>query len=380
MPQFRERPVVVFFRTPAFNPSERFIQAQAAGLVRYAPVFVGLEDKGNTIPELAGRMMLARNWVESARFRILGDPRPMAARLATLPVKLLHAQFGTDGLRALPLARALGVPLVTTLRGYEITRSSAALLGSGQLSWMQYAIGRRRLMREGALFLAVSEAMRGRAIAAGYPQERTITHYNGVDLERFRPGDAPEPGLILHVGRLVEKKGTEDLLAALAIARRVHGGARLVIVGEGPLRSRLEERAAALGVGPAVRFAGAADIDGVAEWMRRAWLLAAPSRIAADGDAEGLPNTVVEAASSGLPVAATRHAGIPEAVIEGETGILVEEGNAEALAAAIIAMLGIDSGKRRAMGAAARALAEARFDIRRQNALLEDRYDRLIAG
>ena len=190
------------------------------------------------------------------------------------------------------------MPLITSLRGYDVTRSDAALLRSGRLSWMRYALGKKRLQREGALFLAVSDALRRQAIARGFPEERTLTHYNGVDLGRFRPGDAPgEPGLVLHVGRLVEKKGTAVLIEALAGLP----DARLVVIGDGPLRGALERQA-----GPAVRFLGALPPDEVAQWMRRASVLAAPSLTAADGDAEGLPNVVVEAAASGLPVVATR--------------------------------------------------------------------------
>ena len=90
------------------------------------------------------------------------------------------------------------------------------MLLSGRLSWMRYILLRRRLFERGALFLAVSDAVRARAIRLGYPAGRTVTLHNGVDIDYFTPAaEAPEPGLILHVGRLVEKKGTRLLLEAL---------------------------------------------------------------------------------------------------------------------------------------------------------------------
>jgi colanic acid/amylovoran biosynthesis glycosyltransferase len=151
----------------------------------------------------------------------------------------------------------------------------------------------------------------------------------------------------------------------------------LVVIGDGPERGRLEKQAAALG--ERVRFLGALDAGAVAEWMQRAALLAAPSLTARDGDAEGLPTVIVEAAASALPAVATRHSGIPEAVTEGETGFLVPEGDAEALADRIALLLGsIDLRER--MGRAARAMAEAKFDVHRQTAQLEDMYDRLRTG
>ena len=357
-----ERPVAAIFRSALFNPSERFIRDQAAALTRWRPLLVGLERKGEPVPAI-----LPASALDRARFALTGRGGAIERELRAVGPRLIHAHFATDGLRALPLARALGVPLITSLRGYDVTRSGAALLGSGRLSWVRYALGKARLQREGALFLAVSDALRRRAIARGFPEARTLTHYNGVDLDRFRPGDAPaEPGLVLHVGRLVEKKGTRVLLDAIAGV----DGARLVVIGDGPLKSTLERRA-----GPSVQFLGALPPAEVAQWMRRAALLAAPSLTAADGDAEGLPNVVVEAAASGLPVVATRHSGIPEAVEDGETGFLVAEGDSAALAAGLRAALGVGP----EMGKAARALAERKFDRARLTRRLERIYDEVSA-
>ena len=150
----------------------------------------------------------------------------------------------------------------------------------------------------------------------------------------------------------------------------------LDIVGDGPLAPALRSRAAALGIAAAVEFAGALPADEVAAQLRRAWLLAAPSLTASDGDAEGLPNTVVEAAASGLPVIASDHSGIPEAVEDGRTGLLVPEGDVEGLAHTITGLLGAPD-RRSDMARAARALAEERFDLVRQTELLEAIYDRV---
>ena len=360
------RPVAALFRTALFNPTERFIQDQAAALTRWRPLVVGLERKGEVLPALREGMILPAGLADRLLFAARGRGGGIEARLRAAGPKLIHAHFGTDGLKVLPLADALGVPLITHLRGYDVTLSRGALIRSGRPTWIRYALGRGRLMRGGALFLAVSEALREKAVALGYPAERTLTHYNGVDLDCFHPGEAPrEAGLVLHVGRLVEKKGSAVLIDAMAGIE----GARLVVIGEGPLRGALERRA-----GPSVQFLGALPPDEVAAWMRRASVLAAPSLTAGDGDAEGLPNVVVEAAASGLPVVATHHSGIPEAVTDGETGFLVPEGDAAALSARIGALLGAEA-LRREMGAAARLLAEARFDRARQARRLEAIYD-----
>jgi glycosyltransferase involved in cell wall biosynthesis len=238
---------------------------------------------------------------------------------------------------------------------------------------MKYVLYRPGLQRRGDLFLAVSEALRRQAIARHYPAERTLTHYNGVDLDDF-PAGPGGPDTILFVGRLVEKKGVEILLRAFASVRRVRPGASLVIIGEGPLRSRLERLA-----GESVRFLGSLPPADVSAWMRRSTMLAAPSVTARDGDAEGLPTVIVEAAASALPVVGTDHSGIPEAIVEGETGFIVPERDAEVLAVRIETILSTPDLRGR-MGAAARVMAEQRFDFARQMRRLEEIYDHVRDG
>lgn len=366
------RPVAAIFRSPLFNASETFVQTHALGLRRYQPLLVGLERKGHVLPGLEDRLLVATAG-ERLRLKLLGGAGSLASRIRLLQPRLIHAHFGTDGLLALPLAEALSVPLVTTLHGFEVSRSTGAMLRSGRLSWSRYALLKRRLQRRCDLFIAVSEAIRVKALAQGFPEERTIVHYNGIDLDRFSaPAGGREAGLVLHVGRLVEKKGTRLLLDALASVP----DAKLVIIGDGSLRQPLEQQAARLGLGERVTFLGEQPPAEVARWMTRGALLAAPSLAAADGDSEGLPTVVIEAAAASLPALVSDHSGLPEAVEDGRSGFVVPEGNRTALATRLSEMLASPDLTAR-MGAAARAVAEERFDIVRQAAALEVHYDRL---
>jgi len=214
------RPVALVFRAPVFNASETFVRAQAAGLVRYQPLVVGREAKGHVPPELADRVLI----------------RPKLAQLRAYRPVLVHAHFATDGLAALPLAEALGVPLVTSLRGYDVNRSRSALLSSGRLSWMRYALFQRRLQRRGDLFLAVSDALRQRAIGQGFPAERTFTHYNGVDLRRFLAVGGDYGATNLHVRRVGGRRGAG---AQPPASPRKRGGAGSCGGGTGGGRAHL---------------------------------------------------------------------------------------------------------------------------------------------
>ena len=158
-------------------------------------------------------------------------------------------------------------------------------------------------------------------------------HRYGVELgpEDRRGELAGEGGPVLFAGRFVEKKGAAVLLEAM---RRLEPSIRppVVLVGEGPLGDALKRIAAPLGN---VEFPGWLPNVELRRRMRRALAVCVPSLAAADGDAEGLPNVVLEAMTEGVPVVASRHAGIPEAVVHEETGLLVPPGDPEALAAAL---------------------------------------------
>jgi glycosyltransferase involved in cell wall biosynthesis len=179
---------------------------------------------------------------------------------------------------------------------------------------------------------------------------------------------------VLFVGRLVEKKGCEDLLRAVAAGVR---SAKLTIIGDGPLREALSRLARELDV-PA-DFLGAQPHERVHDEMRRAQLVALPSRTAADGDQEGLPVVALEAAASGRPVVGYRHSGIPEAVIDGHTGLLALEGDVAGLAAVLAELLD-DPDRSQAMGTMARDRATQLFDLTATTARIEDVYDRVLTS
>jgi glycosyltransferase involved in cell wall biosynthesis len=246
-------------------------------------------------------------------------------------------------------------------------------------AYFRYPLLRRRLAREGHLFLCASSFIRQRLLETGFPESRTHTHYIGVDCQSIRPrADSEEELLILHVARLVEVKGTRYLLRAFARVAQTNDRVRLLIIGDGPLRRPLDALAASLGVAGRVEFLGALPHTEVLSWMRRAAMLVLPGVRTATGREEGLGMVLLEAAATGVPIIGSRVGGIPECIVDEKTGFLVPERDAEALARRMAELLQ-DPARRHSMGAAGRALIEDRFDIDRQTTVLENFYDSVLA-
>jgi glycosyltransferase involved in cell wall biosynthesis len=202
--------------------------------------------------------------------------------------------------------------------------------------------------------------------------------YHGFDLDRFGPfrgersardgSDAADPVMLLSVGRAVAKKGYGVLLDALA---RLPDGLhwRLVHVGAGEEIKALKSRAEALGLAGKIEWRGALAQEAVLDLYRSADLFTLACRIAGDGDRDGLPNVLVEAASQGLPAVTTTVAGIPELLTDGVDGLLVPPDDAAALAGALERAIR-DPALRRRLGRAAETRARTAFDHRRSIAEL----------
>jgi glycosyltransferase involved in cell wall biosynthesis len=232
----------------------------------------------------------------------------------------------------------------------------------------------RRLAGAGALFIATSNYVRHRLMERGFPSDRIVLLYAGIDLTQFPVEGAVDDGrTVLTVGRLVEKKGTEYLIRAFARLRRGNPSAHLAIVGDGPLRARLERIIDDLSLGSAVTLYGAQPTATVAQLMRTASIFCLPSVRASDGDAEGLGQVLLEAGATGKPLVGTNHGGIPEIVHEGDNGFLVPERDPDALADRLERLLA-DPTLRRRFGRAARVTIERNFNVRNQTAMLQELY------
>lgn len=255
------------------------------------------------------------------------------------------AEFGPTGVAVMGACRRLGLPLVVHFHGYDASVREVL---------ERYSAGYSVMFRQAAALIAVSRRMRGRLIELGAPTG--ATHYNpcGVNCERFGGAEpARSPPVVISVARFVEVKGPRFTLEAFAGALRLFPGARLRMIGDGPLLGGCRALAAGLGIEHAVTFMGRQPHHVVAEEMRRARLFAQHSVEAASGAVEGTPVAVLEAGASGLPAVATRHGGIADVVADGETGLLVEERDVAGMAQSMLRLLRDPAGAA-ALGAEAR--------------------------
>lgn len=291
----------------------------------------------------------------------------------------MHAHFGPDGVSVMPLARRLRIPLIVTFHGGDCTVARHSLWLSGKLYNYHFLLREGKLKKDAALFLAVSGFLRSRLLDRGYPDQKVRTHYIGVDTEKFKPAErAGDEPYILCVGRHVPKKGIDVLLRAFSRMTKKHQALSLLQVGSGPLTGTLKTLAHTLGIEARVRFLGAQPHDKVVELMRGARVFALPSQEARNGDSEALGIVFNEASACGVPVVATRHGGIPEAVLDGETGFLVPEKDDAALAEKLDLLLTDDALARRMSRRGREYVCEV-FDLRRQTRVLERIYDE-VAG
>jgi glycosyltransferase involved in cell wall biosynthesis len=272
----------------------------------------------------------------------------------------VHAHFGGLAASAARIAaRLCGLPWSFTAHARDIFHESVD------------EVALQQKLASATCTITVSRFNRDYLVGTlGAPAERVHVVYNGIDLAALplaAPAAPEREPLIVGVGRLIEKKGFCDLVAACARLRERGVAFRCEIVGSGPLEAELLAQIGALGLGDRVRLCGALTQAEALDRMRRAALVAAPCVVAGDGDRDGLPTVLLEALALGRAAISTPVTGIPELIADGETGLLVPPGDPESLARGIERLLR-DPELRSALGARGRARMERDFDIHRNAA------------
>jgi colanic acid/amylovoran biosynthesis glycosyltransferase len=315
-----------------------------------------------------GAALRALNFVRFGR-KALGLSTLIRATGNFEPVSfdVIHCQFGQLGVVAEELrqCRAITGSLVTSFRGADAMKYASE--DPARFS---------TLFANGSRFLAVSDAIRNRLIQIGCPEDRISVLRSGIDLRRFErrqdrtPGDSVN---LISVGRLAPNKGIEVALSAIRILLDAGIDLHYRVVGTGPQLAELQQQTAALGIESAVTFEGALDSDGVIDALNQSDILLAPTTSGLHGDQEGLPNCLKEAMAVGVVAIGTNMGSIPELVADGVNGYLVEQRDAEALAAAVQSALADWKSSARMIGEARRRV-ESEYDIEKLNDDLEKLY------
>ncbi len=302
------------------------------------------------------------------------ETRRLSARLDEHKTTLLHIFFGNTGIQLLPLLRepSRRWPAIVSFHGADVLV---------ELDQPAYRRAFLEMLGRVDLVLARSQSLIAALIKTGCPPEKIRLNRTGIPLEQF-PFQArawPTDGQwrLFQACRLIDKKGLPTSLRAFAAFAKMYPQARLAIAGEGPRLDELKRLSAELGVADRVDFPGFFNQDDLRKQLYASHFFLHPSEQGRDGNQEGVPNSVLEAMATGLPVFATTHGGIPEAVEHGVNGWLVPEGDHAVLGQALID-LAADPNRLTAMGEAASKFVTENFDLPAQVRKLEGYYQEAI--
>jgi glycosyltransferase involved in cell wall biosynthesis len=322
------------------------IYRQITALKRCAPVVIAQKrEQSERFPFEAVQLVPkpAMHFLRRFWFRQLRDSpwqisdaelRALLGILSRSDARLLHIYFGQIAVHLLPLIRAWKHPSIVSFHGADVTVD---------MKKPSYREATRQMLDAVKLVLVRSESLRRALTELGCDETKIEIQRTGIPLEEFPFRERSFPSRsrgsewrLVQAGRLIEKKGLPVTLRAFAVFLDRYPNATLTIAGEGPLLGELQKLARELNIEGRVSFTGFISQEQLRETYYQSHIFLHPSQIGHDGNQEGVPNSMLEAMASGLPVFATEHGGIPEAIENGVSGILVPEDDHEALSRALL--------------------------------------------
>jgi colanic acid/amylovoran biosynthesis glycosyltransferase len=321
--------------------------------------------------------LLVHGWLKFVERRppivYRGEYQTLDSLLRRHGADLMHIYFGHTGVHLLPFIEQWDKPCVVSFHGADVAHKQDV---------KDYPAKLRRLFNAVPLVFARSQSLVDRLIHLGCPPEKLRINRTGIPVNEFPfVNRQPPPNgkwRVVQACRLIPKKGVATSLRAFAVFKKDNPGAEFFIAGKGPLQPELEMLAGGLGIHRDVHFVGFLSQSKLLELYASSHLFLHPSEISPNHDQEGVPNSVLEAMATGLPVVATRHGGIPEAVDHGYTGLLVAEEDHVGLANAMQLMTSSPDLLRQ-MGERAHSIILERFEQDAQIDRLESFYEEAIA-
>ena len=382
-------PTVACYCQDFLKPDMQHVHRQIMSLSRWQPAvitqkrehadqfpFPDERKRLKVLPPLPWRN-LRRAWFRHVKRAPLVIPASRVHRLIyesmRFDAKVVHIFFGHIGVQLLPFIAASPRPVVVSFHGADVG------VDAERPAWRAAL---QQVFQRSVLILARSESLLDSLEKLGCPRQKLRLQRTGIPLDAWpflaRPQPADGAWHFVQACRLVPKKGLRTTLQAFAEIAGRYPNSTLTLAGDGPLREALRHAAVSAGLADKVRFPGFLDQDALRRLIYSAHAFFHPSETPADGNREGVPNALLEAMASGLPILATQHGGIPEAVTHGASGHLVPEGDAPALAHAALDLLA-DASRYQTMSAAARAEVSTKFERGAQTAILESYYDEAAA-
>jgi colanic acid/amylovoran biosynthesis glycosyltransferase len=302
-----------------------------------------------------------------------GELRALMKVLERRSARLLHIYFGHIAVHLLPLIRAWPRPSIVSFHGADVMVD---------MNKPAYREATRQMLDVVKLVLVRSESLRRAVADLGCDQKKIEVQRTGIPLDEFPFRERNFSGSdgewrFVQAGRLIEKKGLPVTLRAFASFLKRYSKATLTIAGEGPLLGHLQELARELKIDNRVSFTGLISQEELRDLYYGSHVFLHPSETGPDGNQEGIPNSMLEAMASGLPVFATEHGGIPEAIKHGVSGVLVPERDEEELAWTLLNAVEDQRFLARVARGGAEVVGE-NFELRLQAGRLEDAYLKTI--
>jgi len=380
-------PVVACYCATFLKPEMLHIYRQIIALERVSPVVITQKrensgrfpfDKIDIVPKPALHF-LRRFWfrqVSDKPWKIsASELRVLMKVLEKRNAQLLHIYFGQIAVHLLPLIRAWENPSIVSFHGADVMVD---------MNKPAYRETTRQMLDAVKLVLVRSESLRRAVVDLGCDEKKIEVQRTGIPRYEFPFRErnfaaATTEWRFVQACRLIDKKGLPVTLRAFASFLRQYPNATLTIAGEGPLLSQLQNLARGLKIDGHILFTGFISQEQLRDIYYASHIFLHPSETGPDGNQEGIPNSMLEAMASGLPVFATQHGGIPEAIETGVSGVLVPERDQEALAQALLSAVQDRDFLSRIAQSGAEVVRE-KFDLRVKARCLEDIYLRLIGG
>ncbi len=324
---------VLHFKTTYLNRSETFIDRLVRNHQEFEPViatcYKGAFTDGLNVYKMPKKGI--SGFKNTTRLKLNSSPDFLYDVFKKEQPDIVHGHFGLDSYRLIPLIKKFNVPFIVNFYGHDVIRLPQ------EFGWTTRY---KRLKKHLDCAIAGSEDMNRNLDKLGFDNAKIQTIKLAVNIDdiRFEQREKATPKIMM-VGRLVEKKGFTYALKAVSMLREQMPDIKMNIFGDGELLDALKAEVKSLGIESHVHFKGFTDNTGIINQLYKHDMLIVPSVQAKDGDREGIPQTTVEGMATGIPAIASDHAGLPELVINEETGLQVPERDPTAIKEAIIRLV-----------------------------------------